>query len=125
MRICIDDSFIKKIGENMEKLLNLLWTALQSLAMKLISFKNIIFIAATYIGAKVLYKMVSMAPDKTDVVGLFQTWVAYELTLLVLFYATNQIQKLILARWSLNPWGPIGSHGTGETEHEEEGEHTP
>ena len=107
----------------MEKFLNLIWTAFQSLIMKLISFKNIIFIGATYIGAKVLYKMVSIATNKTDVVSLFQTWVMYELTLLVLFYSTNQIQKLILSRWPLHPCTGSDTHGTGETE--SEGEHTP
>lgn len=82
----------------MKPFLNLIWSAFQALVMKCISFKHVVFAVATYIGIKVLFKVIAIAPDNTDVVSLFKIWVLYEGGLLVLFYASNQIQKWIFTK---------------------------
>lgn len=72
----------------MKKFLKLLWDAFQSMLMKCISFKNIIFAVATYVGVKVAFKLEAS----------FMDWSIYQMVLLVLFYSSNQLQKWILSR---------------------------
>lgn len=63
--------------------------ALKELALKLVSFKNLVVIFGTIIGAKLAQQ--TNAP--------FKEWAAYELGLFAMFYATNQIQKYLIRKY--------------------------
>ena len=93
---------------------------LTDLLRKIISFKNLIFAAATIIGIKVLMEMITVSTTGSDIVHLFKIWAVYQMLLLILFYTTNQVQKWIFTRTLP---GNVHSDDFGKDENEESGHH--
>lgn len=106
----------------MKELWEIIIEAIKTLITKLLSFKNLVFGVATYVGVKVLYRLVVISPERTDVVHLFIVWAIYQSVLLVLFYASNQLQKWIFSRLANEVEEHIGISDEPERQEPESGE---
>jgi hypothetical protein len=72
----------------MKKPIELIWKFLENAITKLGSMKNVVFLFATIYGGKMA---VSLKAE-------YKHWAMFELGLLILFYASNEVQKWILSR---------------------------
>lgn len=68
-------------------------TALKKLVLKLVSFKNLIAILAIILGVVVI--------SLPHINATFKDWGDYMFKVLVLFFASNQVQKWIFARFNI------------------------
>lgn len=68
-------------------------TALKKLVLKLVSFKNLIAILAIILGVVVI--------SLPHINATFKDWGDYMFRVLVLFFASNQVQKWIFARFNI------------------------
>lgn len=77
---------------------SVLLTALKRLLLKIISFKNVVAIVSIVLGMVVA--------SKTNVSTTFRDWDAFMFKVLVLFFASNQVQKWIFAKYKVEDTRP-------------------